>query len=74
MLYAWECERASREIKVREDLATGRLVRALVDWCAPFAGYHLYDHRRRQLTPAFPLLVDALRYRGGRSRRAGRSA
>ena len=95
-LYAWEFEKAGRELKVRvqgqltfntaglrmnavlaglglaylpEDqvkahLADGRLVRALADWCAPFPGYHLYYPSRRQATPAFSLLVDALRYRG----------
>jgi len=41
----------------------GRLVRVLEDWCPPFAGYHLYYPSRRQLSPAFALLVEALRYR-----------
>jgi DNA-binding transcriptional LysR family regulator len=45
-------------------LAKGRLNRLLEDWCPPFSGYHLYYPRRRQPTPAFALLVDALRYRG----------
>jgi len=94
-LYAWEFEKAGRELKVRvegqlvfntaalrlnavlaglglaylpEDqvtaqLADGRLVRVLADWCPPFPGYHLYYPSRRQATPAFSLLVDALRYR-----------
>ncbi|MFY9833787.1 MAG: LysR family transcriptional regulator [Methylocystis sp.] len=44
-------------------LAEGRLIRALKDWCPPFAGYHLYYPSRRQATPAFAVLVDALRYR-----------
>ncbi|KQW70644.1 LysR family transcriptional regulator [Phenylobacterium sp. Root77] len=52
------------EDHVREHLAEGRLVRALEDWCPPFAGYHLYYPSRRQHTPAFALLVDALRARG----------
>ncbi|MEM5310171.1 LysR family transcriptional regulator [Paraburkholderia sp. JHI869] len=43
-------------------LADGRLVRVLEDWCEPFSGYHLYYPSRRQPTPAFALLVDALRY------------
>jgi len=42
-------------------LADGRLVRLLEDWCPPFAGYHLYYPDRRQLPPAFALLVAALR-------------
>lgn len=52
------------EEQVTALLADGRLVRVLADWCAPFPGYHLYYPSRRQATPAFSLLVDALRYRG----------
>ncbi|TGQ64031.1 LysR family transcriptional regulator [Mesorhizobium sp. M00.F.Ca.ET.186.01.1.1] len=95
-LYAWEFEKAGRELKVRvegqlvfniaslrlnavlaglglaylpEDqvsahLTDGRLVRVLADWCPPFPGYHLYYPSRRQATPAFSLLVEALRHRG----------
>ena len=48
----------------RESLKTGRLVRVLEDWCSPFPGYHLYYPSRRQMTPAFALLVEALRYPG----------
>ncbi|MXP65465.1 LysR family transcriptional regulator [Roseomonas sp. M0104] len=52
------------EDQVRDHLAEGRLIRVLADWCPPFPGYHLYYPSRRQLTPAFALLVEALRYRG----------
>jgi DNA-binding transcriptional LysR family regulator len=45
-------------------LAKGRLKRALEDWCPPYSGYHLFYPSRRQPTPAFALLVEALRYRG----------
>ena len=45
-------------------LVQGRLTRVLEDWCPPFPGYHLYYPSRRQSSPAFALLVDALRYRG----------
>ena len=45
-------------------LARGRLKRVLEDWCPPFSGYHLYYPSRRQTTPAFALLVEALRHRG----------
>jgi len=45
-------------------LARGRLRRVLADWCLPYSGYHLYYPSRRQATPAFALLVNALRYRG----------
>lgn len=51
------------EDQVSEHLASGRLVRALADWCPPFAGYHLYYPSRRQPTAAFTLVVDALRFR-----------
>ena len=51
------------EDHVRTHLANGRLIRVLADWCPPFPGYHLYYPSRRQPTPAFALLVDALRYR-----------
>jgi DNA-binding transcriptional LysR family regulator len=52
------------EDQVRTQLAAGRLVRVLADWCPPFPGYHLYYPSRRQPRPAFALLVEALRYRG----------
>ena len=52
------------EDQVQTHLAAGRLVQVLGDWCPPFAGYHLYYPSRRQPTPAFAVLVDALRYRG----------
>jgi DNA-binding transcriptional LysR family regulator len=48
-------------------LAEGRLIRVLEDWCSPFSGYHLYYPSRRQPSPAFALIVDALRYRTARS-------
>ena len=42
-------------------LEDGRLIRMLEDWCPPFPGYHLYYPSRRQPSPAFTLVVDALR-------------
>jgi DNA-binding transcriptional LysR family regulator len=42
-------------------LDDGRLMRILEDWCPPFPGYHLYYPSRRQPSPAFTLVVDALR-------------
>lgn len=48
----------------RPYVSQGKLVRVLADWCPPFAGYHLYYPSRRQPSPAFALLVEALRYRG----------
>lgn len=46
------------------DIAQGRLVRVLEDWCPPLSGYHLYYPSRRQPKPAFRLLLDALRASG----------
>jgi DNA-binding transcriptional LysR family regulator len=101
-LYAWEFEKAGRELRVRvdgqlafndpsmivraataglgmayvledivrSDIDAGRLVRVLADWCAPFSGYHLYYPSRRQPTPAFALIVEALRYRGSRYKKS----
>ena len=51
------------EQHVQPYVTDGRLVRVLEDWCEPFSGYHLYYPSRRQPTPAFALIVDALRYR-----------
>jgi DNA-binding transcriptional LysR family regulator len=48
---------------VQPYVSSGKLVRVLSDWCPPFSGYHLYYPSRRQPSPAFSLLVDALRYR-----------
>jgi DNA-binding transcriptional LysR family regulator len=47
---------------VQDHVAAGRLVRVLADWSAVMTGYHLY-YPNRQPSPAFALLVEALRYR-----------
>jgi DNA-binding transcriptional LysR family regulator len=52
------------EDEVMSHVEAGRLVRVLEDWCPKFAGYHLYYPSRRQPSPAFSLVVDALRFRG----------
>ena len=49
---------------IQPHLDSGELVRVLADWTPPFPGYHLYYPSRRQQSPAFALLVEALRYRG----------
>lgn len=51
------------EDMVLAHIKAGRLVRILEDWCPAFPGYHLYYPSRRQHSPAFSLLVEALRYR-----------
>lgn len=45
-------------------LESGRLMRVLDEWSPPWPGYHLYYPSRRQASPAFALLVDALRFSG----------
>ena len=49
------------EDEVQSLVAEGRLVRVLEDWCPPFPGYHLYYPSRRQPSPAFSLVLHALR-------------
>jgi DNA-binding transcriptional LysR family regulator len=44
-------------------IAAGRLERVLEDWCPSWTGYHLYYPSRRQSSPAFNLVVEALRHR-----------
>jgi len=51
------------EDRILAHVREGRLVRVLSDWCAPFPGFHLYYPSRRQHSPAFALLVEALRYK-----------
>ncbi|KQN90099.1 LysR family transcriptional regulator [Sphingomonas sp. Leaf231] len=48
---------------VARHFASGALVRVLEDWCEPFDGYYLYYPSRRQPSPAFSLMLEALRYR-----------
>ena len=94
-LYAWEFDKAGRELRVRVEgqlvlndvdlvveaavaghgiafllegefkaqLASGALVRVLEEWCEPFDGYYLYYPSRQQSSPAFRMLLEALRYR-----------
>ncbi|MBX5188374.1 LysR family transcriptional regulator [Rhizobium sp. NZLR3b] len=47
---------------VRRYLDDKRLVQVLDDWSPPFPGYHLYYPSRRHPSPAFILLVEALRH------------
>jgi DNA-binding transcriptional LysR family regulator len=51
------------EDELMPDIVAGRLVRVLDDWCPKFSGYHLYYPSRRQPSPAFSLVVEALRFR-----------
>jgi DNA-binding transcriptional LysR family regulator len=51
------------EIHVQPYVDLGELTVVLGDWSPPFDGYHLYYPSRRQPTPAFSVIVEALRYR-----------
>jgi DNA-binding transcriptional LysR family regulator len=42
-------------------IATGHLVQVLEDWRPTYPGYHLYYPNRRNASPAFLLVLDALR-------------
>ncbi len=49
---------------IAEHVAAGRLETVLDDWSLPFPGYYLYYPSRRQPSPAFTVVAEALRYRG----------
>lgn len=51
--------------QVAGHLETGRLRPVLQDWWPEYEAYHLYYPSRRQPTPAFRLLLEALRWREG---------
>jgi DNA-binding transcriptional LysR family regulator len=50
---------------VDADIRQGRLVRVLADWCPLRPGYHLYYPSRREPSPAFAIVVQALRHQDG---------
>ena len=50
------------EDMAQEYISSGRLERALEDWCPFYQGYHIYYASRRHSSPAFSLLIDALRH------------
>jgi DNA-binding transcriptional LysR family regulator len=51
------------EDSAQSHLQTGDLVQLLEDWSQPFSGFHLYYPSRRQMNPAFSLVIDILRHR-----------
>jgi DNA-binding transcriptional LysR family regulator len=51
------------ENSVEGDVAAGRLVRVLDDWCQPFSGFFLYYPGRRQMPSALRVLIDFLAVR-----------
>ena len=46
---------------VAEEVADGRLVVMLQDWCPPFPGYSIYYPSRRQVSPALRAFIDWMR-------------
>ncbi|MBT9371413.1 LysR family transcriptional regulator [Rhizobium sp. CSW-27] len=50
--------------RVEEDIAAGRLIRVLEDWCPPFEGFYIYYPSRRQMRPPLRAFVDFFRWRG----------
>jgi DNA-binding transcriptional LysR family regulator len=49
------------ESLVLDEIASGQLVQVLDDWTPLFPGYYLYYPSRRQNSPAFKVVVDALK-------------
>lgn len=52
------------EHDVADDIASGRLVQVLDEWCPSFPGYHVYHPSRRQTPPALRALIDTLKCHG----------
>ncbi len=48
------------DICVREQLASGELIRVLQPWCQPFAGFYLYAPTRAQMPAKVRALIDFL--------------
>lgn len=51
------------EAAVLPHLASGTLQLVLNDWSQPISGLHLYYPSRRQTSPAFRIIIDALHFR-----------
>ncbi|MBB6509749.1 DNA-binding transcriptional LysR family regulator [Rhizobium soli] len=49
------------EHDVAEDIASGKLIQVLAEWCPRFPGFHLYHPSRRQSPPALRALIAALK-------------
>jgi len=48
---------------VEADIAEGRLIRVLEDWCPPFDGFYIYYPSRRQMRPSLRAFIDFFRVR-----------
>ncbi|BBO03727.1 DNA-binding transcriptional LysR family regulator [Bradyrhizobium ottawaense] len=49
---------------MKAHIAWGDRALVLDDWSPTFDGHHIYHPSRRQNSPAFKVIVDALRHRG----------
>jgi DNA-binding transcriptional LysR family regulator len=52
------------DMRVEEELAEGRLIRVLEDWCPPYPGFYIYYPSRRQMRPALRAFLDFFKYTG----------
>lgn len=52
------------DARVDADIAEGRLIRVLEDWCPPFDGFSIYYPSRRQMRPALRAFIDFFRWHG----------
>ncbi|WP_028745478.1 LysR family transcriptional regulator [Rhizobium mesoamericanum] len=50
------------DLRVEDELASGKLVRVLEDWCSPYPGPFIYYPSRRQMRPALRAFIDFFRY------------
>ncbi|SFP15627.1 DNA-binding transcriptional regulator, LysR family [Cohaesibacter marisflavi] len=48
----------------QKGIASGKLIQVLETFCPTWDGFHLYYPNRRQASPAFQAVLNALRYRG----------
>jgi len=52
------------DIRVKQELADGSLIRVLEDWCPPYPGFCIYYPSRRQMRPALRAFIDFFKYTG----------
>jgi len=52
------------DIRVQQELAEGKLIRVLEDWCPPYPGFCIYYPSRRQMRPALRAFIDFFKYTG----------
>ncbi len=50
------------DLRVEDELASGKLIRVLEDWCSPYPGPFIYYPSRRQMRPALRAFIDFFRY------------